>query len=1052
MYFGSDEFNSAIENTHGNAPKTRLKFADDEILDLVSSIRYYGGSNDSDDVSIGTTTMARVEVSAYTDKLLTNREFLLEQGIELANGVVEYMPIGYFTIQKPSGDIDQVTFTAYDRMQKFEKPYSSNLAYPTTSILILDELCQICGIELATTLDNAIEVTENLKGYTCREVLGYIASMHSSFACIDRYGRLNLRWYSDTPIEKSLKKIWHFEKLQDNFEIAKVEIAKNSETNYVSGSGITTLHNSNPLATQEITDELFAKLGGFSYSVGEIEMLDDARLDPWDMVSVEYYDGKRYNIPCMSLEHDFKAYSTTVKSVGKSESENEYRFTGPTIQYLNRMAADLLVANRVIATKVDAEYVNSVAITTENFDAKVAEIKELIVEEIDGKYANIDLANIDIANINVGKIGELFAKVGLIDRATIVEGHITGFLDAVEVNANKITAGTLIADRILLSGGEEGVLYALNNLGELTSTNVDSLDGYVLTDRTISADKIIAESITTNELDVNQIFGNEAVLNKLTAQDAFINAIETNRIIVGASENASKALEEVNKTVKSITMHYLATTLGSGVTTSTSGWTTTVQQIDATKKYLWTYQTITYVDNTTTDTNPVISGVYGNEGKDGKDGADGKDGIDGTNGTDGTDGVGVTSVIPLYYLKSNTTAPSAPTSAVTSTAVSSGVWTKSVPTYVNGYTYFTCTQTQYTNGTYGWSTVVADNALTNANKTATTANATANTANTNASNAVSTANTANSTATTANNTANAIKNNIYKSGTTLIDGAKIYTGSITADKIDVDDLFAQEITATGSITGATLIGSRIENSWNEESLTGLLINSNLIRIGHRTSGSQTYWPYQEIGQGGIKCTYYPQGTSKVPYTTISAGGISGGVINEDMSANEKCYIDTTYGNMTLGGNFVANKITTASGADLDTINSNLSKGLVVDFEYLSYSEEDNNQYGALVTTTKTSYSTQIDPITNAHRKFSSYQCLCFELLINNNSVRASILIPRIRFTDQAYTVELTYVDSANVQRWIDVIFKDDTSFYMVGSSNIVEKTRVAITGLKAKLL
>ena len=154
MYFGSDEFNSAIENTHGNAPITRLKFADDEILDLISSMRFYGGSNDSDDISIGTTIMARVEVSAYTDKLLTGREFLLEQGIELADGTMEYMPIGYFTVQKPSGDIDQVTFTAYDRMQKLEKPYSSNLAYPTTSDLVLEEIANICGIEITTPIEH----------------------------------------------------------------------------------------------------------------------------------------------------------------------------------------------------------------------------------------------------------------------------------------------------------------------------------------------------------------------------------------------------------------------------------------------------------------------------------------------------------------------------------------------------------------------------------------------------------------------------------------------------------------------------------------------------------------------------------------------------------------------------------------------------------------------------------------------------------------------------------------------------------------------------------
>lgn len=40
---------------------------------------------------------------------------------------------------------------------------------------------------------------------------------------------------------------------------------------------------------------------------------------------------------------------------------------------------------------------------------------------------------------------------------------------------------------------------------------------------------------------------------------------------------------------------------------------------------------------------------------------------------------------------------------------------------------------------------------------------------------------------------------------TYIDGGKIYTGSITADKIDVDNLFAQDIEATGSISGVTII-------------------------------------------------------------------------------------------------------------------------------------------------------------------------------------------------------------------------------------------------------
>lgn len=158
---------------------------------------------------------------------------------------------------------------------------------------------------------------------------------------------------------------------------------------------------------------------------------------------------------------------------------------------------------------------------------------KLSAKEADLKYANITLGNIDTANINKTNIGLLFAEVGLLDRADIVEGHVTGFLDAVQVNANKITTGTLIADRILLSGDKGGVLYALNNLGDLESTNIDTLDGYVLTDRTINADKIIAESITSNELDANEIFANSAILKKVSVGIADIIELDAGRITSG---------------------------------------------------------------------------------------------------------------------------------------------------------------------------------------------------------------------------------------------------------------------------------------------------------------------------------------------------------------------------------------------------------------------------------------------------------------------------------------------------------------------------------------
>ena len=165
----------------------------------------------------------------------------------------------------------------------------------------------------------------------------------------------------------------------------------------------------------------------------------------------------------------------------------------------------------------------------------------LRVADADIKYADIDFANIDTANINKAKVRDLFTEVGLIKWAVITEGHITGFLDAVQVNAASITAGTLIADRILLRGSNQSLVYALNNFGELTSTQVNTIDGYVLTDRTVNADKIIAHSITANEITVENLIGANGWINLAQGTFNYGNALiwDGNQLTVSGVVTAS---------------------------------------------------------------------------------------------------------------------------------------------------------------------------------------------------------------------------------------------------------------------------------------------------------------------------------------------------------------------------------------------------------------------------------------------------------------------------------------------------------------------------------
>ena len=71
----------------------------------------------------------------------------------------------------------------------------------------------------------------------------------------------------------------------------------------------------------------------------------------------------------------------------------------------------------------------------------------------------------------------------------------------------------------------------------------------------------------------------------------------------------------------------MTTSASSGVTTSTSGWSTTPTATDTTKKYIWSYQKTTYTDSSTSSSTPAIVGTHGATGAKGDTGAAGADAI-----------------------------------------------------------------------------------------------------------------------------------------------------------------------------------------------------------------------------------------------------------------------------------------------------------------------------------------------------------------------------------------------------------------------------------------
>lgn len=134
------------------------------------------------------------------------------------------------------------------------------------------------------------------------------------------------------------------------------------------------------------------------------------------------------------------------------------------------------------------------------------------------------------------------------------------------------------------------------------------------------------------------------------------------------------------KSISEVINYYLATSASSGVTAKTAGWTTTVQSVSSSKKYLWNYEVVKLTDGTIVSTSmPCIIGAYGDRGN---PGADGKDGSDGANGTDG---IGIKEIEEFYAVStSNTKVPTSwATTVPTMTATNKYLWNYETITYTN---------------------------------------------------------------------------------------------------------------------------------------------------------------------------------------------------------------------------------------------------------------------------------------------------------------------------------------------------------------------------------
>jgi hypothetical protein len=294
----------------------------------------------------------------------------------LWNGAVtEWLPMGEFfvdTREIVQGHI--LELTCLDRMRFADIAYVSSLTYPTTMQAVWDEVCDRAGFAYGDSvqINPSYQIEVGPAGYTCRQVLGYIAAAHGACVYVDRWGIVQWRKFSatDKPVDTFTKADYgRVKETGPTKTYTRIVVVYNPDDGLVfeagSGDEAHTLYIENPFATPQIAQNLYSQLFGFSYNPVQMDARGYPQFDAGDRIvfgtpAEEYtwnsadvawsdaeftWDGNDGNLPSgntllLNLKYVFKGgLRMEFEAPARSEQQSEFRVEGSITQQINRLRA-----------------------------------------------------------------------------------------------------------------------------------------------------------------------------------------------------------------------------------------------------------------------------------------------------------------------------------------------------------------------------------------------------------------------------------------------------------------------------------------------------------------------------------------------------------------------------------------------------------------------------------------------------------------------------------------------------------------------------------------
>lgn len=327
-----------------NGVNESFSVAENEIVQGSLSIDRYSVSNSK--IEVGSAVAAELTLKLknddgkYDNTVFEGAEVFVKIGIKKwdahrwENAVIHWIPCGYFTIDEPPRALSTITISALDRMILFDKTVDiSKLSFPMTVADLLNKICTICGVTLATDITRLPNKDYQITAYpegqdlTYRTLLQWCAALTGTCAFMNYDGNLELKWYEQTDLTISPSERYNSDMQENDVAITGIYFKDAANTEYIAGTDDYCFDlSSNGLLqdnVQVVLDTLYVSLKGFSYRPYTATIKSAPYIYPMDMIHYEDAKGEVHDTIITNVTFGMNL-STSIAGKGETTQKQKY--------------------------------------------------------------------------------------------------------------------------------------------------------------------------------------------------------------------------------------------------------------------------------------------------------------------------------------------------------------------------------------------------------------------------------------------------------------------------------------------------------------------------------------------------------------------------------------------------------------------------------------------------------------------------------------------------------------------------------------------------------